>query len=142
MITRSLTSSVKHVWSKDGALDRASPAFDLAAYHRDGDMAHLPCLPGCAPTVFTLARLPRRTFVYCADLDGFRRVCEAVAYGVREVAGFVVDGQELSLAHQKSDLGQRLTEASMDALFDPDLFGELAGRVLELSQIDPTRGQG
>ena len=91
-----------------------------------------------------LGKLGRREFlrVYGGMASApMEQMVEAVAYGLRSVTGFEVDGSEVSVERVSSDGCKRADAKTLDALFDPILFGELGSRILEVSQLDPTRGQ-
>lgn len=145
MISKSLVGTVLHVWSQDGALDKSDPeqfGVAWAEFAKAGDVSKLPMRDGCRPSVFVLAPLTRKQFLRAYQHSGIEQVNDIVAYGLREVRDVEVDGRPLELEREKSEVGQRATAATLDALFDPLLFGELSARILEISCIDPTRGQG
>lgn len=147
MISKSLIGVRKHVWSMDSALDKSDPdqfAAAWTAFLEGGEMAVLPLVEGCKPAEFDIAGLTRRQFLHVYNGSGgaLENMAEAVAYGVRGVRGFQIDGKPIDFERVKSDSGQRLSVATLDALFDPLLFAELGSRILEISRIDPTRGQG
>lgn len=143
MILHSLIKSRQHVWSLDPGLDRSDlEAFGAAwkAFHDTGDVATLPIKDGATLAVFILAPLTRRQFTRVFGLAGLEQVTDAVAYGLQSVSGFQIDGAPVQLERTDTETGRRLTSKSLDAIFDPVLFAELAGRIVEISRIDPTRG--
>lgn len=146
MIRKSLGGVVRHVWSDDPALDKSDPdvfAAKWKAFLADGKVECLPVVEGGAPAVFEIAPLTRRQFlrIYNGGGGALEQMSEAVAYGLRSVKGFEVDGRAPDVEKVDSDVGKRLSAKCLDALFDPLLFAELGARVLEISRLDPTRGQ-
>lgn len=145
MITKSMLGTIRHAWSEDPAIDKSDPDKFAMAWKealRTGDIKCLPFREGDQPAVFELAPLTRKQFLRVFAQEGISQVCEAVAYGLRTVSGFIVDGRGVDLDRVDSDAGKRLSAASLDALFDPVLFMELGTRIIEVSRIDPLRSQG
>lgn len=140
MIRKSLLGIVKHVWRDDPALDKSDPdKFEAAwtAFLADGDAAKLPVKEGQKVAEFDLAPLSRRQFlrVYQGGGSPLEQMAEAVAYGLRALRGFEVDGHAPDLERVESDVGKRLSVKSLDAIFDPVLFAELGSRIVEISRI-------
>lgn len=135
----------KHVWSLDAALDKSDEEGFKAAWEKflkDDDVAALPLVEGDAPTVFDLEPLSRKAFTAVMKLDGLEQASEAVAYGLCGVTGFHVKGKPFTIERKETNGSARLTAKTMDAIYDPFLFMELGYRVIAISRIDPTRGQG
>lgn len=143
MISKRLVSRIKHVWSKDPALDRSDPAhFDKAwaEFLKKGDLEILPLKGGEHPTIFEIAPLTRRQFERIGSMSGLEADTEAVACSLRSVSGFEVDGSNAVLEHEGPQSNRRLTAASLDAIYDVYLFAELGRRILEISSLDPLAG--
>lgn len=146
MITKSLIASIPHVWTQDPSLDKG-PAFEAAwtEFIKTGEIAKLPIKDGQKPTVFTLGPLRRKALQRVYNTDGLERATEAVAYGLRNVADYVVDGRPVQLrwdSEADSKMGARLTNECLDEIYDPLLFVELSARIIDISHIDPLRGRG
>lgn len=144
MIIRSTTKPFKHVWSLDPALDRENEKFEehWRKFLKSGDVASLPLRDGQRPTVFTLIPLNRGLFLRLEKLDGLTSHHEIVAYALKAVDGFEVDGIPVKLDEKDAGGFKRLTDECLDKLYDPNLFAALSVRVLEVSRLDPTSGQG
>lgn len=140
MIKRSLTGTKTWIWEGDPALNKDHAEYDYKAYREDFDEKHLPCIEGQVPARFTIGPLSREQFVHAmGQSGGLPMMIEAVAYGLHAVTGYEADGRPVELARQKSDHGQRLTKASLDAIFEPELFADLGIAILGLSKLDPLR---
>lgn len=140
LIRPSFTGTRNHVWSEDPAIDRDSPAFDWVEFLRTGDLAHVPTVEGGKLTVFKIRPLSRKQFTRVFNLNGLEQLVEAVAYGLREVKDFILDGQAVELKHIKVDGEERVSNDSLDRVFEPLLFTELGTRIVELSRLDPRKG--
>ena len=141
MIERKLTDTTQYVWTMDPALDHDAKDIleRFESYYRSGDASKLPVRDGSRLCVFTLARLtrPQHLRIMRADKDRELEMCsEAVAYALRAVDGFQVDGAPLALKRQSSDVGERLTAETLDALWDPELFREMGETIIRRSRID------
>mgnify|MGYP001600189261 CR=1 FL=1 len=141
MIRRSFIAEVRHVWSSDEALDKDHPSFDWQAFVKTGDLAHVPAKENAQLAVFHLRPLSRQRFlrVWGSGAEPLQMRHDAVAFGLRRVTGFEVDGRAVELEFQSVDGEERVTPRVLDQLFDPMLFLELGERILELSRISPLR---
>lgn len=142
MINRPLRSPVLHVWSKDAAIDRSDPIKAGAAYnkfHETGKLEDLTLIPGARPTVFELAPLTRKQLIACgAAPNPAMSDVEAVAWSLRSVRDFTVQGRALLVEHTDiPGIGKRVNEDVLDHLYDIGLFTELATRVERISRLDP-----
>ena len=135
---------LRHAYPKDPALDRDNPAFDWDSFWKTGDAKHVPIREGCEATWFVCRRLTpaqfRRVMTEASDFDKFY---QAIAYGLVAVEHFRgADGSDVTLRHKRTDLGERLTEESLSAIFAVEVFREIGSRIITLSTLDPTRAQG
>ena len=142
MIRHSLIRSSKFVWDQDPGLDKPALEFQ-EAWKRCLETSDVSLLvpvtrEGQKLTVFDLEPLTRKEFMRVFALEGLERICEAVAYGVKGVANFEIDGSDVRLERDRDS--KRLTAKSLDLIYDPILFATLGSRVMEISQIDPTKG--
>lgn len=142
---RSFIRTVRFVSTLDPAIDRDHP--DLASlveeYRKTGDVAKLPLREGATPTVFEIAPMSRKqlTRVLGIPSDKYIEQCsEAVAYGLRSVSNFIVDGEQVVIEHATVSDEKRVKPAVLDRIFDPLLFAELGARILELNRLNPTSG--
>jgi hypothetical protein len=138
LITRtSFTSTRPHVWSIDPAIDKENPAYDWKEFLDKGDLKYLPAVEGGTLTVFNIKALSRRQFTRVFNIEGLNQFSEAVAFGLKSVANFRVDGTEVDLRLVKVDGEERVSEDSLNKIFDPMLFAELGLRILEISRLHP-----
>ncbi len=140
MITKPLTASVIHCWTEDPAFDKSdAPAWDAkwkAFLDGSAKVDSLPTKDGQAPATFQLAPLTRKQFLRVADGRGdLASDSEVVAFSLLAVTGFDVGGQPPTMERVPTDAGTRLTDKSLDQIYDIGLFRHLAGRVLEISRI-------
>ncbi len=133
--------TVTHVFEGDHAID--TEASNYALYIETGDEKHLVYKPGCRPSKFELKRLPARTYAACMaekSLDG--RALELVSYSLQAVENMQGrDARPIKLEFTKSSFGKRLTERCIDDFYSPELFAQLAVRVIMLSSLDPLTAQ-
>lgn len=140
MIKRSLTGTKVWIWEQDGAIDKDHPDYDHKAFAADFDEKHMPILDGQTPARFTIAPLTKDQFVWAmGQSSGLPMMIEAVAYGLRSVVGYEVDGKPVEIQTKRADHGQRMTKATLDAIFEPELFADLGIAILGLSKLDPLR---
>jgi hypothetical protein len=146
-LNRSLTATHDFVWNKDPALDERDGIQAAWAEHvKSGTLD--PIRPffkeGMVPTVFKLAPLSRKQWLHVGQLPGMLSNYEAVAFSLRSVEGLELNGGPLQIS--ASDIVEvngmkRLKSEVVDAIYDPFLFNLMAERVIEISRLDPTRGQ-
>lgn len=140
-INRSLVGAVRHVYSRDPALDKDHKDYSPALFRDTGDLKHMPPKEGQRVAVFELKPLPRRrlnriTSAKPADGDfTAEQYNEAVAYGLKAVRDFEVDGAPVELHFDGDGADQRLREKSLDAIYKLTLFIELGSRILEISDL-------
>lgn len=136
MITISTLSSCPWIWDGDPALDKDSPAYNREAFERTGDLAHLPVREGSKATVFHVKRLTRKQFFRVMGLDVHEQVIEAVAYGLQSCDPATL----VPLSRKASDVGDRLTDQSLDALYElgPTVMIAMGSFIVGLSRPDPT----
>ncbi len=143
MITKPLTASVIHVWPDDPAFDRSDKALwdeRWKSFLDGAPVASLPTKDGQVPATFKLAPLTRKQFLRIADMGGdLRSDSEVVAHSLQAVIGFEIGGQPVDLKWTEADAGKRLTDASLDAIYDLGLFRHLSSRALEISRIPTSR---
>ena len=141
MIGSRSTEKVVHIYSQDPALDRDAESFAdaWAEFLKTGDKSKLPIRDGHTPTLWHIQRLKRKRFLWVLDQPDSHRASEAIAFGLKQVDGFTVDGVPFALGFKKfSDSEDRLSEDTLEILFDPTFFGELGVRILGLSKLPPT----
>lgn len=141
MITVPLIDPQPFILDDDEALDSAHESFNYEQYSKTLDRAHLPVKAGGEPTVFWLKPLSRRAFnsVHALLKSGAEAEAwsEAVAYGLMRVENFRARGVPVALKTHVVGGLERLTDATLDAIFRPGLFFKLGSRVLQLSMLDP-----
>jgi hypothetical protein len=125
---------IEYVCENDPALDKGAEGFDWAKYIESGDHAHIRFRDGCTPSVFSLRRLSRKQYLRTVGRPQMEMISEAVAWGLAGVKGL---GSKADLRFEKTDAGERLSDASLDAVFAPELFAELSLRILSLSGVHP-----
>ncbi len=145
-IKRRLRSKVLHVWSQDSALDKSDPQkleTALKKFEDSGDLEDLApvILPHDKPTVFELYTLKRPIMIQLDSMaSGGAADNTAVAFGLRGVQNFTVDGKpyDLELVDAPAAIGGKcVSERSLDQLYDPGLFAELGARLVRASRLDP-----
>jgi hypothetical protein len=162
-----VNGKVKHVWSRDPALDRDAPELEgaLEAYH-NGEQATLPTKEGRQLVVWTLISLTDRAYrelTRTSLLDGYTKWQEAMqtkiflplieraTYAERYEAarrGIVTvenaldgEGRPFTLKFDDGAGGKVVTGKSMEAIharFGPRLIAELGQRVIDMCEMDPT----
>jgi hypothetical protein len=147
MITRSLLAPVEHVWSQDPALDATdTQRLDdaLAEARKTGSITGLPLREGERPSVFVLRRLSRAAWLRIGRMpSGFEQDSETVALGLVDLRDYTVDRVPVRVELADGGDGlKRVKNDTLDAIYDPFLFRELAERVLEVSRLDPLRASG
>src|SRR5688572_3826145 len=111
---RSLIAGTSYILSDDPALDPDASKHDQFMKDFDADK-HLVLKEGCTPARWRLASLSRAQFLRVwSQSSPAERCYEAIAYGLREVSDFSVDGQPLRIETRKADLGRRLTDDCLD----------------------------
>lgn len=145
MIRRPITELKVFVWEKDKALDRRKPKEFAVAWKQfleDGDAEKLPLREGCKPAVFKIAPLTMDQYLHCMELGkGARMVAAAARYGVRSIDNVFHGDRPFTLTDKHfddTDLGPMVSDEAMQVLWIPDLIVALGGRVLEISNVDPT----
>lgn len=136
MITQSSLQSCPWIWEGDPALDKESPKYNRDAYEKTGDLAHLPTVEGRTATVFHVKRLTRKQFFRVMSLSVTEQVQEAVAFGLSSVE----PASLVPLSRKSSDVGERLTDGALDALYElgPQVLIAMGSFVMGLSRPDPT----
>lgn len=145
MIGTKSIERIEHIYSEDPALDRDAEDFaEKWARFRDGSIpaAHVPCKPGCKPTVFHIRGLSRKALLHVLSKQGAEQAMEALALGVVGATDFEHDGRPVVIKRDKSDAGERLSETTLEAFLALPLIVELSARVLSLCDLHPTIGQG
>jgi len=121
------------------------PAFPeaWAQFLRTSDLSCLTPVTheGARLTVFDIRPLTRKEQLRVASCDAaIEKLCESVAFGLLRVHDLEVDGQPFVLEREKRDGTERVSPKSLDAMFDLGLFAAVGGRIIEISQLDPTNG--
>lgn len=139
MIGARSNATAEYIYLDDPALDKESKYFDFKRYMQTLDRKHLPVKAGQTATVFKIRRLPRVTFTALASLaHTAERAVQAVAYGVIGVENFMNgNGQPIVLEFVGEGVERRLTGDSLNAIFAPQLFGELMTVITTFSDLDP-----
>lgn len=135
MLSYSSVSAVPFVYDGDPAIDKDSPAYSREQFEKTGDLAHLPLVAGSTARIFRVKRLSRRQFFRVMSLQLTEQVQEAVAYGLVSM-----EPSDADLKRKASDTGERLTDASLDKLFDlgPQVMIALGSYIVGLGKPDPT----
>lgn len=128
------------MYEQDPAIDREHPDFNWDEYTKTFEEKHLPLREGCVPTVFTLRPLERKQFERCIKMPSEQMASETIAYGLVGLDNFKRGEETVTLRYKKSDYGMRLDGETLDKIFAPELFADLAPRIMSLSKLDPTRG--
>jgi hypothetical protein len=139
MIQRSLCGKVTYIWEQDPGLNKDAPGYDYKAYLGDWDRAHVPIRDGCEATTFEIAPLTRRQFLRVMQMQGLEQAQEAVAFGLKAMGRYVCDGQSVNLSWTSTEIGQRLCNECLDAIFEPDLMLDMGMAILLLSKLRPLR---
>lgn len=141
-ISRSLTGTVQYVYSSDPAIDKDSPEFSWEKYRETGDVKHLPTKGESERlTVFSLKPISMKRMQRITSMrnesGGFstEQFGEAVAYGLKKVDNFEVDGKPFSLEFEGASDEQRVKNKSLEKIFKQILFIELGNRVMEISDL-------
>jgi hypothetical protein len=138
MIRRSFKERTVWVWSKDPAIDEQHPEFNWDEFKKSFDLKHVPFKSAEKPTKFHCQPLPRMAFERMMSMpEGPEMFREMVAFGVTKIENFEVDGADLVVTRTRALKMERLDDATLDKIFDPFLFAELAGHILEISKIRP-----
>lgn len=142
MIIRSFVHPSKHVWSEDPSLDKQSANYDWAEFLRTGDLKYAPAVEGGKLTVFSVKPLSRKQFtrVFSLPHGSLEQCSEAVAFGLKGIENYQVDGSPVEIKFSKVDGEERVHDEVLNRIFEPLLFIELGLRVMELSRLDPQKG--
>lgn len=138
MISLRPTVHLKHIYSEDPAIDKQHPDYSWDKYVRTGDRKYVPVKDGFVPTVFELRPLTRRQYQAVMRCDATALGMEAVAYGLVSVENLSRGDHPVVLKSKPTDLGDRLTDESLDNLFAFDVIGELGLIIISLSAVRPT----
>lgn len=165
MLQLQIHRTVEHVWSRDPALDKKADGYADAwkAAMASGKIDGLPLKAGAQPTIWRLASLRREHKLRLGELayrhlvsslkdgvglDGFTGVSllresdMIIGFGLIGVAG-LQDAQGRPTAITPQDKGGLAADQlEMLHLFGAHFVNELANRILEISEPDPTSGQG
>ncbi len=136
-LSRSLIANVPYVLSTDPAIDESKSKVDK--YRATLDESYLAFLEGSTPARWHLHSLSKAQLLEVwSQTSHIKRCYEALAYGLRSVEGFAVDGQPFRLDTTKSDLGRRLTDECMDVLVrDVTILLEVGNAAIEVSSLRP-----
>lgn len=145
MLQKRLDAQIEYISSLDGAIDREAPGFDWDKYTATLDAKHLPIKAGSTPTVFVLQGLSRdvlgvvvKGFDSSAQWERIEAFDAAVKYGLKRVRNFKnAKGDDVELKFEQSSLGEGLDKASINAIYDPQLFIELGSKIYEASRVHP-----
>lgn len=134
-----------HYYSRDPAFDVESEAFDHERWMETGDDAYLPRKAGGPqPTAFVVQPLSQKARFWLhakADEGGVLLLYWAVAIGVTDVKGMLLDGEPHSVSRVKTGSVSHLSDYDMEIVSSVDggaLLGELARRVLAEATADPS----
>ncbi len=141
--SRSLTEDFDYIALSDPALDGTD--LEKLGRHREYreslDRSVLVFKEGCAPATWRLGPLSRSQFLHCfRQLNDLDKYMEAVAFGLRSVSGFTYAGMPVTWKPVKNDLGERVSSAALDKIFDPLLITELGDQILAASSLRPPKG--
>lgn len=139
MITVPLTSDRFVSLEDDESIDREHADYDLAQFKKTGDYKYCPCKEGGRIAKFKIAPLSARAYEQVMNLRDkpTSMAWEAVALGLVESSGYMVNGVEAEWKrHQVGGLW-RLTEECFKRNFRPSVYYELSGRIMEISSLDP-----
>jgi len=141
MIATRSTEKIEHIYSRDPALDAGNPSFDWQRFLETGDRKHVPIKEGFTPTVFLLQRLTRKQLTRVLEASTAEHAAEAVSFALKGIKDWGAP-LDFKFAEARGDLGQRVHPETIEKIFAIDLFAELGQRILELSKLDPSVGQG
>lgn len=115
-----------------------NPDFSYEDFEKTTDRKHLPLRKGCEPTVYTVRQLTRKQFVSVTSQFNLSEMMdEAIRYGLVAVKNFKLDGKDVVLDREDTDLGKAVTEESFDKVFTQDTFSALGAFIMQLSRLDP-----
>lgn len=138
MISKRSYDSVEWIYEGDSAIDRDSKKFDHDKFEETLDLKYVPLRKDCKPTVFVVRQLSRKQFINVTSQDGVSSMMdEAIRYGLVSVKNFELDGKKVSVKREKTDLGEAVTEESLDQLHSPKVSGSLGAFIVRLSRLDP-----
>lgn len=139
-VKRSLTDPVRHISMFDPALDAEHTSFSPERYMATGNEEHMPLRDGQTPSRFVIRPLSSRQYRRAhAAISKEDRVYTLVAFALVAVEGVTVNGEAVSIKRVTIDGLEMADTASLEKIYDPDLFMELAARVEGMSRLDPTR---
>jgi hypothetical protein len=143
---RSFVGRVEYASLFDPALDAEHESFDWDQYMKSFDRKHAPTKDGGELATFTLAPLSRQQYMHVRrQEDGMTRCFEALAYGLKALKGFTIDGKPLTIGPADfrkcpNGRGERLVERVLDSLMNEQLVVELAAVILSITNLRPTSG--
>lgn len=102
------------------------------------DAKYRPLREGVVPTTFHLGRLTRSEMQEVRRAASHERATLLVAYGLKDVENMPdVSGQPVRLSFKQVGSMKRIDDATLDRIYSPDLFDELAVVINEVSGLDP-----
>jgi hypothetical protein len=137
MIGSRSNAPVEYISTGDAALDHTSPGFDFRKFMETFDRAYLPVKAGRSPTVFTVRRLSRRRFTAISGMAKHEQPAACVAYGVTGISNYMDGRNTIVPEFDGAGADSRLAETTLDAIFSPSLFAELAQVIVLLTELDP-----
>ena len=134
-----------YYYSRDPAFDVESEAYDHQVWSETGDEKYIPRKPGGPqPTSFVLRPLSQRDRFWLhskSDEGGALLLYWAVAVGVSDIKGMLVDGEPHRVSRVRTGSVTHLSDLDMDLIATVDdgaLLGELARRILMEPTADPS----
>jgi hypothetical protein len=141
MLALQTRNEAEFIHPEDPALNTAAEGFDWENFCNTGDRSTLHLHDGQLPTVFKVRKLTRKQYEHVkrqtSEPDLVR---EAVVYALHRVDNYKQPG-EMELGTKQTDLGKRLTDASYEEIFVPSVLLPLALFILNLSNLNPSKGQ-
>lgn len=130
--------TLRYISRRDKALDLERT--DLDKYIATGDFEQfMKVKEGAQPTIFRLRPLTRLQFQHVSGLAQNLQNSAVVAYGVEDVehGKTAKTGRDLAVKRIGEGNDKRLDGDTLDAMFSPSLFTELAIVILAISDLDP-----
>lgn len=141
-ISRSLTGTIQYVYSGDPAIDTDSKAYNPEEYQKTLDRKHLPLKSDSDKhSIFHLRSVGMKRMQRITSMrnesGGFstEQLGEAVAYGLKKVDDFEVEGKPFELKLETINGEERVKNESLEKMFKLLLFMELGNKILDTSDL-------
>lgn len=141
MLALQTRNTAEFIHPEDPALNTAAEGYDWENFANTGDKASLHFHDGQVPTIFHVRKLTRKQVEHVKrQVSEGDLVREVVCYGLFQVDNFKQPGQ-LEIKKKTDPLGERVSDVTYDDIFVWNVMFPLALFTLNLSNLNPSKGQ-